>query len=178
MLTGTQYVRRHDMIGRYVHWCTMKDKGVKVEESWMKHVPEKVVENNGTTIMWDSAIITDRKVKANRPDIIVHDTKNRTCLFIDISVPVCCNIVRKEAEKLTKYRDLEIETQKCWNLQKIRTIPIIIGALGTVCNGFEEYAKIISPRIKFKDVQKSALLSTARIIRNFLTPKEDLITLQ
>ena len=75
-----------------------------------------------------------------------------------------------EAEKITKYRDLEIEIQKGWNLKKIKTIPIVIGALGTVCKGINDYLKTISPNIEFRIVQKTALLGTAYILRNFLTP--------
>ena len=102
---------------------------MKVASKWINHVPEDTVTKDDVIIMWDVPIITDKKVKSNRPDITVHDTKKRTCAFIDISVPVCRNVVRKEAEKIVKYRDLEIETQKCWNLSKVRTIPVVIGAL-------------------------------------------------
>ena len=117
--------------------------------------------------MWDIPIITDKNIKSNRPDITIHDRKNRKCLFIDVSVPACYNVVRKEAEKIVKYRDLEIETQKCWNLTKIRTIPVVIGALGTVCTGFGAYLKAISPKIEDRIIQKTALLGTANILRNF-----------
>ena len=123
--------------------------------------------------MWDTAIITDKNVKSNRPDITIHDKKNKTGTLIDISIPACCNVVQKEAEKITKYRDLEIEIQKCWDLNKVQTIPIIIGGLGTVCKGIEDSLKIISPRIEYRIIQKIALLGTAHILRNFLTPNGD-----
>ena len=67
-------------------------------------------------------------------------------------------MVRKEAEKIVKYRDLEIETQKCWNLTNVRTIPMVIGALGTACKGISEYIETISPNIEFRIIQKTALL--------------------
>ena len=87
-----------------------------------------------------------------------------------MAVPVCRNVVRKVAEKIVKYRDLEIEIQKCWNLNKIETIPVVVGALGTTCCGITEYIKKISPNIEFRIIQKTALLGTAHILRNFLTP--------
>ena len=178
MLTGTQYTFRHNQVAKYVHWCILKDRGVKVSKSWIKHVPEDTMSVGTDIILWDVSIVTDVKVKHNRPDITIHDTKNKTCVFIDISVPACRNVVRKEAEKIVKYRDLEIETQKCWNLKKIRTIPIVIGALGTVCKGINEYMKIISTEMEFRILQKTALLGTAHILRNFLTPYENLKPLQ
>ena len=95
-------------------------------------------------------------------------------MIVDVAIPVCQNVVSKEAEKITKYRDLEVEIQKCWNLKKIRTIPIVIGALGSVCKGFKEYAKIVSPKANFDIMQRTALLGNAHILRNFLTPYKNL----
>ena len=86
------------------------------------------------------------------------------------------NVVRKEAEKITKYRDLDIELQKCWNLKTGRTIPVIIGALGSVCMGISKYLWEISPNIQFDVIQRTALLGSAHIICNFLTPHKNLPT--
>ena len=173
MLAGTQYTYRHNQVATYLHWCVLRDIGVSVPETWTQHTPAPTVSTNEITVLWDLPIITDKKVKANRPDITIHDRKNRECIFVDVSIPVCENIVKKEAEKLTKYRDLEIETQKCWNLKKVRTIPIVVGALGAVCKNLPKYIKAVTPRAKFCTIQKTALLGTAHIIRNFLTPIND-----
>ena len=140
----------------------------------MNHIPVEITKHAGTIIMWDKTILTDKTVKCNRPDITIHDTQKKECLLIDVSVPVCANVIRKEAEKITKYRDLEIEIQKCWNLRKIRTVPIVVGALGTVSEGILQYINLLSPNIEFNTVQKTALLGTAHILRNFLTPLKNL----
>ena len=120
--------------------------------------------------MWDSYLLTDRKVAHNCPDIVIHNTNTRSCIIIDVAIPVCQNVMRKTAEKITKYRDLEIELQKCWNLKEVQTIPVVIGALGTVLCGIGRYLRIISPHVKFDVCQRTALLGTAHILRNFLTP--------
>ena len=155
-----------------MHWCILKDKGTKVTSKWINRVPEDTVTKDDVIIMRDIPIITDKKVKSNRPDITIHYILNRTCSFIDIALLVCMNVVRKEVEKIVKYRDLEIETKKYWNLSNVRTIPVVIGALGTVYGGITEYIKTISPKIDFRVLQKTALLGTAHILRNFLTKDE------
>ena len=147
---------------------------MEVPESWLEHVPTEVTIKDGIKVLWDSYILTDKKVPHNRPDIIAHDTNLRECMIIDVAVPVCLNVVKKEAEKITKYRDLEIEIQKCWNLKKVRTIPVVVGALGAVCNGITEYLKAISKNLIFDVIQRTALLGTAHILRNFLTPFKNL----
>jgi hypothetical protein len=61
------------------------------------------------------------------PVITMHDEKERTCLLIDISITDDSKVNTKETEKLSKYKDLEIEASRMW---KVRTeiVPVIIGA--------------------------------------------------
>jgi hypothetical protein len=36
---------------------------------------------------------------ANRPDIIIENKKDKTCLLIDVAIPSDKNVIQKEAEK-------------------------------------------------------------------------------
>ena len=128
-------------------------------------MPEKTVEKDDITIMWDSSIITEKKIVANRPDVMIHNRKEKSATLIDFSVPNDINIVAKIAEKLIKYRDLEVEVKKCWNLKTAKTVPVVIGALGTVSTDHKQYLKSLSKNIDAKLVQKIALLGTANILR-------------
>ena len=76
-------------------------------------------------------IHTDRNAQANEPDIVVKDEKKRECTLVDISVPSDTNIVSKTSEKICKYRDLQIEISRCWNMNT-KVVPIVVGALETV----------------------------------------------
>ena len=115
MLAATQYTRRHDLVGKYLHWTILKDLEIQVTKTWIQHQPQDTTLHTDTTVLWDKPVITHKRVKHNRRNIIIHNTKKRECTLIDIAVPSCTNITKKEAEKITKYRDLEIEIQKCWN---------------------------------------------------------------
>ena len=168
MLCGNKYMRRHDQIGTYLHWHILKDLGVKVSKSWLVHKPADTITVNGITVYWDQDIITGRKIGCNRPDITIWDSIKKTAKLIDMSVPMDYNVVTKTAEKLIKYRSLEIEIQKCWGLKKVDTIPIIIGALGTVCDNLKVNLMAISANAKVSTIQKTALLGTAHILRTFL----------
>ena len=47
-------------------------------------------------------------------------------------------MIKKEAEKIVKYKDLTIEIQRMGNV-KTKVIPVIIGATGTISNSFRKY---------------------------------------
>ena len=85
-------------------------------------------------------IQTDREIKANRPDIVIKNKQEKSCLIIDMSIPTEKNTSVKVTEKLSKYKDLEIEIERMWGM-KATTIPVVIGALGLIKKGLEKYTK-------------------------------------
>jgi len=104
----------------------------------------------------------------NKPDIIIRDNEKRTCMLIDVAVPGDRNVIKKEAAKILKYKDLTIEIQRMWNV-KTRVIPVIFGATGTISKSFRKYVSDIPGNHDVKELQKTAILGTAHIIRKVLT---------
>ena len=129
---------------------------------------QSVTENEDVTILWDMPIHTDRKITANRPDIVIKDHKTKTCKLIDMAVPSDRNTSVKVIEKLSKYKDLEIETSRMWGM-RMETIPVIIGALGAIKKGLETYLARIPGQISISELQKITLLCTAHILRRVLS---------
>ena len=68
MLAQRECKRRHDWVGRKIHWKVRRKIGFNVNEKWYKNEPEKVVENNSWKI-WDFTIKTDHVIEARRPDM-------------------------------------------------------------------------------------------------------------
>ena len=93
-----------------MHWKICKDFGIEVKEGWYEHEPKTVTENDSVTILWDMPIHTDRTIPVYRLDI-VQKNKDKTCLLIDMTLPLDTNASVKTREKLTKYKDLEIEVE-------------------------------------------------------------------
>lgn len=168
ILAPNEYKNRHDRVGQYLHWTMCKHFGKCVSKHWYEHRPAPVTEIEDVTILWDYTIHTDRKIEANRPDIIVKNQKEKTCLLIDMACPADCNIATKEFEKLSKYKDLEIEIEKMWKL-KTRIIPVVIGALGIIKNGTKQHIERIPGNPSLRDIQKIVLLSTAHTLRRTLS---------
>jgi hypothetical protein len=131
-------------------------------------VPKSVVTNQGgkVTVLWNQQVQTDRTVPNNKPDITIRDTGKRTCMLIDVAIPGDRNVIKK-AEKILKYKDLTIEIQRMWNV-KTRVIPVIIGATGTISKSFRKYVSDIPGNRDGKELQKTAILGTAHILRKVL----------
>ena len=82
-------------------------------------------------ILWNQQVQTDRTIPSNKPDIIIRDNEKGTCMLIDVAISGGRNVIKKEAEKILKYKDLKLEIQRMWNV-KTKVIPVIIEANGTI----------------------------------------------
>jgi hypothetical protein len=111
---------------------------------------------------------TDTTIPSNKTDIIIRDNEKRARILIDVAIPGDINMIKKGAEKILKYKDLTKEIQRMWNV-KTRGIPVIIGATGTISKSFRKYVSDIPGNRDVKELQKTAILGTAHIIRKVLT---------
>jgi len=86
-------------------------------------------------------------------------------MLIDFTISGDRNVIKNEAEKILKYEDLTIEIQRTWNV-KTKVIPVIIGATETI--SFRKYLSNVPGKHEVKELQKTAILGTARVLRKVL----------
>ena len=89
-------------------------------------------------------------------------------IMVMVIIIIIIIIIIKEAEKILKYKDLTIEIQRMWQV-KTRVIPVIIGATGTVSKSFRKYISNIPGNHEVRELQKTAILGTAHVLRKVLT---------
>ena len=70
------------------------------------------------TVLWNQQVQTDRTIPNNKPDIIIRDNEKGTCLLIDVAISGDRNVIKKEAERILKYKDLTIEIKRTWKVKK------------------------------------------------------------
>jgi hypothetical protein len=46
----------------------------------------------------------DRTIPSNKRDVVIRDNKQRICMLIDVAIPGDRNVIKKEAEKVLKYK--------------------------------------------------------------------------
>ena len=70
------------------------------------------------------------------------------------AIPSDNNTSNKVSEKRSKYKDLEIEITRMWQM-KTEIIPVVIGALGVIKKGSEKVVREILGNINPWEIQKT-----------------------
>jgi hypothetical protein len=114
-----------------------KEIGAKLDiEHWYKRGIKSIDTSpeGNVTILWNPHVQTDRTI-ANKLDIVIRDDKKGTCMLIDVAISGDRNRIKREAEKVLKYKDLAKKTTyvEC----KKKVIPLIIEAAGTISKSLD-----------------------------------------
>ena len=67
--------------------------------------------------------------------------------------------------------ELKYEIAKIWKMRKVKVIPVVVEALGTVKKHFEKWIEKLDLDLTIKALQKPCVLGTVRIIRKVLNIK-------
>ena len=161
-LAQKEYKKRHDNVAKKIHWELCKKNGLEHKEKWYEHNPEGVAENEGVKVLWDMNIQCDNVIEARRPDIVIIDKKEKSCIIVDVAVPADVRVHEKEREKVEKYQGLRREIGRLWQLRKVHVVPVVVGALGSVTKEFDRWMEKLGVPVDVGAVQKTALLGTAR----------------
>ena len=76
-------------------------------------------------------------------------------------------MIKKEANNILIYKDPTIEIQRMRNV-RTKVIPVITGEIGTISKSFRKYVSNIPGKHEVKELQKTAILGTAHILREVL----------
>ena len=92
---------------------------------------------------------------------MIKDHASRCCKLIDVSVPSDQNTSTKVTEKISKYKDLEIEITK---IRRVKTeiVPVIVDELALISKGMEYNLGKISGAININELQKIRLRNIQR----------------
>lgn len=170
LLAGTHYTERHNAVAKLIHQQIINTYEIETtNEPYYKYIPQPIHENEKFKIYWDRAIITDRTIINNRPDITIVNKENKTTTLVEISVPNDNNINKKYSEKLAKYEQLAIEIKNIWRQDHVKIVPLIISTTGILHKEFIEGLKSISVKEDLHhQIQKAVILKTCNIVRTFI----------
>jgi hypothetical protein len=102
----------------------------------------------------------------NKPDIITSGYKQGTCMLLDVAIPGE-RVIKKEAEKILKYKGFIIEIQ-CMSNVKAKVIAVLVEATETFSKSFRQYLSNIPRKHEIKELQVTAILGAAHKLRKVL----------
>ena len=82
-----------------MHYSIRKALGTETTDKWYTHMPKPACEEGDVTVLWNQVVHTDREVKANRPDIIIKNKKEKRCTMIDEVIPADKNVVKRKRKR-------------------------------------------------------------------------------
>ena len=137
-----------------------------------KYTPANVLENDNFKLYWNRSIITDKTIPSNRPDITFMNKTTKNTFLIDIAVPNTHNLAKIITEKQEKYRELANEICAMWKQNAAQVIPIVISSTGVIPKSLSQSLKRLNLHPNtYIQMQKSVILGTCSIVRNFLNYK-------
>jgi len=97
-----------------------RKQGYNWTKNTYEHVPKSVEtsQEDKVTVLWNQQVQTDRTIPNNKPNIIICGNEKGACMLIDVAISGDRNVIKKEAEKILKYKDLTIEIQRMWNVKE------------------------------------------------------------
>ena len=168
----TLYKERHDQgLGvLYYHLC--RKLGLKVFKPW-KSIPA-VQETDRARLMWDVSLSTDRALVHRRPDITLTLKESKTTLLLEMA---CCYdslIEERQKEKQQKYEELVADLALQFPGNKVKSVPLVIGDLGSIGNQAKslESTKLFTPKeweAVLCSMQTRVLYSSTRILKRHLS---------
>ena len=177
LLTQNDYTHRHNQVAYYIHQkLAIIHKLIQTDvKPYYQYLPKPVLESSTWRMYFDRAILTDKTIHCNRPDITLLDKTNKTAYLIDIAVPNTHNIQKTISEKIHKYSELKEEVLRIWNLQKVYIVPMVLSSTGVIPKYLAHSIKLLGlPENSYITMQKAAILNTCRIVRRFLQDEPNL----
>ena len=86
-----------------MHWMICKEFGIEVKEDDMS-----ITEKDSVIILREMPIHTDRTIAADGQNVVLKNKKDKTCLLIDMTIPVHTNTSVETTEKL------DVTNRKTW----------------------------------------------------------------
>ena len=98
--------------------------------------------------------------------------KTKNTFLIDIAVPNTHNLAKTITDKQNKYQELANEICAMWKQKAAQVIPIVILSTGVIPKSLSQSRTRLNLHPNtYTQLQKSVILDTCLIVRNFLNYK-------
>jgi hypothetical protein len=115
-----------------------------------------------------------KAIPSNRLDITFVNKKTKNTFLIDVAIPNTHNFAKTVTDKQNKYQELANEICVMWKQNTAQVILIVISSTGVIPKSLSQSLKRLNLHpntYSYVQMQKSVILGTCSIVRNFLNYK-------
>ena len=139
---------------------------------YYKYIPANVLENENVKLYWNRSILTNKTIVFNRSDKTFMNKKTNNAILIDIAVPNTHNLAKTITDKQNNFQELANEICAMWKQKAAQVIPIVISSTGVIPKSLSQSLTRLNLHPNtYIQLQKSVILGTCSIVRNFLNYK-------
>ena len=99
-MLGTKHRNDRKTVETHTHTNTYTQKHIHTHT----HTPKLVCRNEDVTLVLNQKVPTNTETMAKRPDTLIKNDEEKTCLLIVVAIPANRNVTQKDAEKNSKIR--------------------------------------------------------------------------
>jgi hypothetical protein len=169
-LAPTEFLKRHDRLAKIIHQKLAEAAELIDDKSpYYKYTPANVLENEYFKLYWNRSVLMDKTIPFNRPDITFMNKKTKNTFLIDVAVPNAHNLAKPITDKQNRYQELANDICAMWKQKAAQVIPIAISSTGAIPKSLSRSLTKLNlhPNTHIQ-MQKSVILGTYSIVRNFL----------
>jgi len=172
-LAATECVKRQDGLAKIIRQKLAEAaEFIEDKSPYYKCTPANVLENENFKLYWNRSILTDKTVPFNRPDIAFMNKKTKNTFLIVIVVPNTHNLAKTITDKQNKYQELANVMCAMWKQKAAQVILIVISSTGVIPKSLSQSLTTLNLHPNtYIQLQKSVILGTCSIVRNFLNYK-------
>jgi len=169
-LAPTEYVKRYDGLAKIIHQKLAEAAELIDDKSpYYKYTPASVLENENFKLYWNHSILTEKTIIFNQPDITFMNQKTKNTFLIDIAAPNTHNLAKTI---INNYQELANEICAIWKQKAAQVISIVISFAGAIPKSLSQSLTRLNLHLNtYIHLQKSVILGTCSIVRNFLNYK-------
>ena len=82
-----KYKQNHDKIAQVTHWNISGRYGLERIEKCYEHITQRSVEIEEVKLLWGIYIQCDSVVESNRPNLLLTNKKENSCIIIGVAIP-------------------------------------------------------------------------------------------
>jgi hypothetical protein len=146
--------------------------GICVDTLYKEDTEDDDDDDDNNKLYWNRSVLTDKTIPFNRPDITFINKKTNNAFLIDVAVSKTHNLAKTITDKQNKYQELANEICAMWEQNTAQVIPLVISSTGVIPKSLPRSLKRLNLHPNtYIQMQKSVILGTCSIIRNFLNYK-------